>query len=429
MSIFITVGLSIFLAGAGLAQTKISVQPDNGTAVYRAGETATWNVYLEKDGRSFDGPVAYTVKKGGLKVVDRGTLVLKDGKASVSASRSDPGALLMQLQLDDMGFEIDDRLRRQAGGGAIFDYGKIRPSAEEPADFDAFWQSKLAELAAVPMNVRLEQVDNSEVDLWKISMDNIRGTKIYGHIAKPKNAKGKLPAVANFDAAGVRAADPNKVVQDARKGWLSIHIIAHSIDAYREPAFYEALSNGELKDYTAVGREDRETSYFLRMLLGTVRCVDYLSERDDWDGKVLRVNGGSQGGWQSIAAAALSPKVTLLTANVPAGCDHTGRLADRDCGWPKAFWNNEKALEVSKYYDNVFFARRINCPAIIAVGAIDPVCPPEGVCAMFNQLAGPKRLVVLVTGAHNGIGNQPIRDLLDGLDGAMRSGEPLPGLE
>lgn len=417
------------LAGAAWAQTKISIQPDNGTAVYRSGDTVTWRIDLEKDGAPYSGPVNYVVKKDGLAVVESGTLDVKNGKASVSASRSDPGALLMKLQFNSNDWKLNKRLWQKAAGGALFDYEKVKPSAEEPDDFDAFWKSKLAELAAVPMNVKLEKIDNAEVDLWKISMDNIRGTKIYGHIARPKNGKGKFPAIANFEGAGVRAADPLKVIRDARNGWLSMNVIAHSIDAYREPEYYQKLSEGELKSYNAMGRDDREKCYFLRMLLGTVRCVNYLSQRPDWNGEVLRVSGGSQGGWQSIAAAALNPKVTVLTANVPAGCDHTGKLVNREPGWPKAFGPDEASFETSKYYDCVNFAARVHCPALIGVGAIDPTCPADGVAAMFNRLAGPKRLVVLPTGAHGGVGHQPWYDLMKKLDGDLRNGSRLPGVE
>lgn len=429
MPAFTSFGLLIVLAGSALGQTTISIQPDNGTAIYHAGDSGMWSIDLERDGKPFNGPVKYVVKKGGLTDVDSGTLNVENGKASVSASRSDPGALLMLLQLNPEEWKLDNHLRQMAAGGALFDYEKIEPSADEPDDFDAFWESKLAELAAVPMNARLEKIEHAEVDLWKISMDNIRGTKIYGHIARPKNAEGKLPAIATFEGAGVRAANPNPVVQRAKNGWLSMQVIAHSIDAYREPDYYTQLSNGELKSYNAIGRDDREECYFLRMLLATVRCVDYLAQHPDWNGEVLRVNGGSQGGMQALAAAALNPNVTLVTANVVAGCDHTGRLVHREPGWPKVFGPDEASLETSTYYDCVNLAHRISCPTLIGVGVIDRTCPPEGVCAMYNRLTGPKRLVVLPVGAHGGVGHQPWSDLLNGLDAAMRSGNPLPGVE
>lgn len=422
--------LLIFCFGGNVfSQTNISIQPTNGTAIYTICERAKWDIYIEKDSVPYDGDIGFEIKKGGLKVVDQGRLILKNGKASIQASRSDAGALIMCLNVESKEWDLDKKQIMAASGGGIFNYENIKPSAEMPADFNIFWNNKLAELDEVPMNARLEKIENDNVDLWKITLDNIRGTKIYGHLAKPKNVQGKLPAMACFEGAGVRAANENRVIGHARNGWLVINIIAHSIPPDREPDFYTKLSNGKLKDYAGIGRENRDSCYFLRMMLATSRIVDYLAQHPDWNGDVLRVNGGSQGGWQSIAAAYLNPKVTLLTAKVPAGCDHTGYLVEREPGWPKAFCKEKEAIETSKYFDAVNFARSIHCPALIGVGAIDPVCPPEGVCAMFNQLKGPKHLLILANGAHGGVGHKPYYDFMAKWDKEWQSDEATLKLE
>ena len=43
----------------------------------------------------------------------------------------------------------------------------------------------------------------------------------------------------------------------------------------------------------------------------------------------------------------------------------------------------------------VNFAPRIKCPALVSLGLIDTVCRPTGIYAAFNQIPGPKELVVL----------------------------------
>jgi hypothetical protein len=55
---------------------------------------------------------------------------------------------------------------------------KIQPALPCPNAFDAFWDSKLQDLAAVAMNPKLEPGESSKpnVDYFKITMDNnIRG--------------------------------------------------------------------------------------------------------------------------------------------------------------------------------------------------------------------------------------------------------------
>ena len=146
------------------------------------------------------------------------------------------------------------------------------------------------------------------------------------------------------------------------------------------------------------------------MFLSCYRGADYLTQRPDWDGKTLIVSGTSQGGYQTLVTAGLHPKVTAAMALVPAGCDHTGLLAERAPGWPN--WNlntgrtdAREALEASRYYDAVNFAARIRCPLLVGVGLIDETCPPAGVIAAFNQTHGPRELVVLPRSNHHGDGN------------------------
>jgi cephalosporin-C deacetylase-like acetyl esterase len=51
------------------------------------------------------------------------------------------------------------------------------------------------------------------------------------------------------------------------------------------------------------------------------------------------------------------------------------------------------------------FAPRITCPALVGVGLIDVTCPPEGVLATFNQMKGPKKIVILPLAGHGGDAN------------------------
>jgi cephalosporin-C deacetylase-like acetyl esterase len=143
------------------------------------------------------------------------------------------------------------------------------------------------------------------------------------------------------------------------------------------------------------------------MYLSCYSAAEYLASRDDWDGKTLVVCGGSQGGLQSVMTAAIEPKITAVMADVPAGCDLTGPVVDRACGWP-GWYNNvqgkdaEKVRNAGRYFDVVNFASRVKVPTLVGVGLIDTTCPPSGVMAMFNQLGGPKELVIMPGAGHSG---------------------------
>ena len=180
--------------------------------------------------------------------------------------------------------------------------------------------------------------------------------------------------------------------------------MAHDLPFDQPQEFYKKIASTTLKDYPAIGNDDREKSYFLRMYLGCYRAADYLANRPDWDGRTMVVTGTSQGGQQSIITAAISPKITALMADVPAGCDPTGLAVDRMPGWPYSGGNMANArkpnvAETSRYFDAVNFASRVKCPALVATGLIDVTCPPAGVLAACNQFQGPKEVLIMVNAA------------------------------
>ena len=395
------------LLGAAIdaaAAPKVQISPNNETGVYEPGQGVTWNIVVTDDGKPVEGKLAYDVRKGGLTSVAAETIELQAGKAQVAAKRDGPGTLLLTVK-----YKPEGGKELVAYGGAAYAPAKIVASAPPPDDFDDFWNAKIKELDAVPMNVKLEPVDigDTKVEYFKVTLDNVRGTKIYGQIAKPAG-QTKLPASLQVQWAGVYPLQKDWVVGHARNGWLAMNISAHDLPVDEPAEFYTAQAGKELNDYPGQGNDDRETSYFLRMFLSCRRAVDYLTQHPDWDGKALVVHGGSQGGYQAIVTAGLHPAVTALAANVPAGCDHTGKQAGRSPGWPNwasRTWqkkDEQKMLAASRYFDALNFATRVKCPALVGIGLVDTTCPVEGVLATCNQMHGPKQLILMPQADHSG---------------------------
>ncbi len=390
---------------AAQAEPKLQVVPDASSGVYESGKDATWTILLMDGDKPLSGKVAYSVRKGGLTEISSGTVELEDGKAKVVAKRDDPGTLLLSAKIKPEGAAKE----LTALGGAAYEPAKIRASTIPPADFDEFWKAKIAELDAVPMNVQLEKVDvgDPKVEYFKITMDNIRGAKIYGQLAKPAG-KSALPGLLQVQWAGVYPMDRNWVIGPARNGWLALNISAHDLPIDQPAEFYQAKAGKELNDYPGIGNEDRDTSYFLRMFLSCRRAVDYLAQHPDWNKQALVVQGGSQGGYQALVTAGLHPAVTALAANVPAGCDHTGKQAGRSPGWPNwagRTWQGKseaKMLAAAPYFDAMNFATRIKCPALVGLGLVDTVCPPEGIFATCNQIQSEKKVIIMPQADHGG---------------------------
>jgi cephalosporin-C deacetylase len=389
------------LAGATCLAQEIVITPQKTNGVYEVGEKIRWRVEAKREAATNVTSVRYVLKKGGWTVTRQGKLELANGAASLETSLDEPGTILAEFEAD----VAAKKIKAQAGAAIAPD--KIRPSAAPPADFEAFWTAKLEELKAVPPNPTLEPDESGKatVDYFNIQMDNIRGSHIYGQLAKPKK-EGKFPAMLIVQWAGVYGLPKWNVVGQAERGWLALNIMAHDLPFDKPEDFYKQAAQTTLRDYVAVGNQDREKSYFLRMYLSCYRAADYLSQRPDWDGRTMVVTGTSQGGLQAIMTAAIHPKITALMANVPAGCDRTGPLVGRAAGWPGWYGQNgtgREITETSRYYDVMNFAPRVKCPALVAVGLIDVTCPPSGVFATCNQFQGPKEMVVMVTSGHQDV--------------------------
>lgn len=386
---------------AALAADAVVFTPAKATGSYDVGEKVSWRVEAGA-GAGVEGTAKYVLKAGGLTVLREGTLDLAAGPATVEVTLDAPNTLLLEVRARVAGKE------QRFLAGAVVAPEKIRPSMPRPDDFDAFWESKLKDLAAVPANVRLEEADAGKpsVEYFKVTMDNVGGTHIYGQLARPKKEAGaKFPALLIVQWAGVYGLPKGNVVNRAEQGWLALNIMAHDLPFDRDEAFYRQAAATTLKDYVAIGNTDREKSYFLRMYLACYRAADYLAHREDWDGRTLVVMGTSQGGQQSVVTAGFHPKITAMIAHVPAGCDVTAEKAGRAFGFPyfaahARRQKDVKILEVGRYFDAMNFAYRIKCPALVSVGLIDETCPPSGVLAACNQMQGPKEVLLMINSAH-----------------------------
>ncbi len=282
-----------------------------------------------------------------------------------------------------------------------------------PDDFDAFWDARLDALADVPMdavmllgNVPPEQIPAGLV-YTQFSLAVSPAQRVRGQLAHPNRPGERFPALVTFQWAGVYPLSPFFVTGPAAEGWLCVNVSAHDLPIDEPAAFYNERVAGPLKNYWSLGADDREGSYFLRMFLGTRRALDFVREHPAWDGRILVVQGTSQGATQALVAAALEPRVTAVLANVPALSDHHAEQFGRPAGFP--FWLNQvedrdpgAVANAALYYDLVHFAPRIKAPVLLSAGERDTVCPPQGITRVARALAGPVEFILMPDTDHPG---------------------------
>jgi cephalosporin-C deacetylase len=371
-----------------LAQ-QLTLKPFKATGIYGIGEKVGWTISPP----ATSGEYTYTIKKNNFDVIKTGKLDFSSGPATIEISLDEPAMVYVTVAKQG---------EKNIFAGAAVAPEELRPSVSRPGDFDEFWESKIKMLEAIPENAVLTPAESgrADVEYATITMDHINGTHVHGQIAKPKR-EGKFPAMVIFQWASPPYPLQKPWVTDrAAEGWLALNIEPHDVLPDQPKAYYAALPQS-LKNYQAIGMDDRDKSYFLQMYLADYRAVDYLAGRSDWDGKTLIVMGTSMGGQQSLCVAGLNPKVTGVIVEEPSGCDTNGPLHGRASGYPNFPSNNPKIMETALYFDAVNFAPHIKVPSLVAMGFVDTIAPPVGVWTAFNQIQGPKEVAPMVDAPHN----------------------------
>ncbi|MDR1281098.1 MAG: acetylxylan esterase [Opitutaceae bacterium] len=387
------------------ADYVLGIEADRPDAIYRQGETVTFRITLRhRQNPAAAGEVEWLISRDGVPPVKKGTVAIRDGRATVTGTLDEPGFLRCAVTFKTPG------KNHTAVAGAAIDPLAIKPGMPPPDDFDAFWDAQKKRLAAIPVNPRLTPVpapaDRPGIEVFDLQAD-CAGAPVSGYYSRPIGAKpGGHPARLCVDGAGVRGADLLASARWAGRGVISLAINAHGIPNGKPREFYVDLERGALKNYRHEGRESRDTCYFLGMFLRVQRALDFLASQPEWDGRTLMIEGGSQGGAQAMAGAALDPRVTFYTAMVTAMCDHGGMVAGRVAGWPRLVpvhngVPDPAVLQAARYFDMVNFAPRIKARGYFWVGFVDSTCPPTTVYAAYNQLTAPGEMIHAIGSAHS----------------------------
>ncbi|MBO7147650.1 MAG: acetylxylan esterase [Lentisphaeria bacterium] len=376
-------GISALLLGAPV----ISGATSDGRLFYKKGETAVFFLRLEGLETSKPKPVKWVWKlKRDYEQPLEGTADYVHGKP-----------LILNISLPHAGFvHISARLvmadgsvmripkQKEYSGGLGFSMEECRANPA-PEDFDEFWADQLKKLEKVPMKPIIKEVPS-----------NIKGSRCYavevpclgprpvtGYLVIPEGAKkGSLPAMAVFHGYSYKRHTPPKSV--AEQQLITFNINAHGMKLDMTPEEF-AATQPAFKDYAFSKTENsnRETAYFYGMTLRVARALQFIKTLPEWNGKELIVNGGSQGGLQSIWAASLDKDVTLCQILIPWCCDLGGISKGRYSGkWRIPY------VPALDYFDAAIHAKRIKARVEVSrAGMGDHECPPSGIAAFYNNLS------------------------------------------
>lgn len=404
---------SLHLAGVSAAQSKtgqiyVRVVTDHPDWTYQLGEPVKFQINVIRDGHPVRGAqLRYTIGPEMLTpVIDRTVTVPQEGLTLEGGTMKEPGFLRCIATV-----EMNGKVYRGLAT-AGFKPDDIKPTTEDPGDFDVFWQKGKETLAQLPLDAKLTllpELSTSAVNVYHVNLQNIgadgKTSRLYGILCEPRG-EGKYPALLAVPGAGVRPY--RGLINLAEKGIITFQIGIHGVPVNLEQQVYDSLGAGALAGYPTFNLDDKERYYYRRVYLGCVRANDFLVSLPKWDGKNLAVTGGSQGGALSIVTAGLDQRVKGLAAFYPALSDLTGYLHKRAGGWPHMFraegegsHRTKQKIGISHYYDVVNFARRVKAPGLYSWGFNDEVCPPTSMYAAYNVIPGPKELLLALETGHN----------------------------
>ena len=400
---------------SGAFKADISLNKTDG--FYKCGEKAVCKILIKKDGKPLAGDTLRVILK------DEGKVILKkdfktDGKpVSIAHTLTHPGWLYFGVEL------LDENGNPRSGKGirkhrlkptiiteigAIFDAGKIRGTADKPADFDSFWQQKRAALDKIPLKAKLTPLPSGDKNVKLYAMEIPCGISrpATGYLAVPANAKkGSTPAIVEFLSWSSVDASRKSAVNKAKQGFLSIHATWHGFPVGKPKSFYQKSIPPVIRG----GRkfiDDRDKWVMGEVYLRVMRALDFIKSRPEWDHKTLVAAGGSLGGAQAAAAAALDKDVTIALVGVPCFAEFDTRKSGRIKSIPHrtapaVLKGDTKPLEAAAYYDLVHLAQYITCEIFVCTGFTDQLCPPSNVIAFYNAL-NPKCRKTLSTNPRTG---------------------------
>lgn len=404
---------------------------DKNPLSYEPGETMTFTLTLENlDGQLPAGEYFLGWKRSGDDgIIESGKFNLTGEPFVYSTKLDKAGFVRLQADVIDKrgkrymkkftgdartpeGKEAMNRYERQSkavffDGGAGVKIETLR-SEPEPKDFDEFWAKQYARLDKVPIKSDMVEVPcaNPKLRSYAVRVDCAGLRPVTGYLSIPKAVDEDKTFPARLEThgySGNRCTHTKPAL--VRDKAIVFNINAHGLklvefgatEADTKALRWETRSHDMPYAFDPKQNEDPETAYFNGMVLRVKRALQYLKTVKGWNGKDLIASGDSQGGLQTIWAAACGEGVTRAESGVPWNCDMytNGKLRkDSTLKLASNVWYIPW-VDALGYYDAANFGKRIpkSCRTIITrAGLGDYCCPPTGVAKLWNNIPGDKQI-------------------------------------
>lgn len=282
----------------------------------------------------------------------------------------------------------------------LLTYGGRTPC---PADFDAYWEDGLAQMAAVDPSPALTQAEfeHPMLDCFHLTFTGTGGARVYAKYLRPKAIAGTLPAILCFHG-----------YSGASEGWAALSMWAAAgfcvaaIDVRGQGGRSQdvgGVTGNTLQGQIIRGLEEQDPRklLFRHIFLDTALLARVVSGFPEVDATRLAARGGSQGGGLTMACAAL--------ADIKAAAPAYPFLSDYQRVWELDL-AEDAYVELKQYFrrfdpthsrqqeiftklgyiDIQHLAKRIKGKVHMFTGLMDKICPPSTQFACYNKITSQK---------------------------------------
>lgn len=293
---------------------------------------------------------------------------------------------------------------------------KFQGRNPKPADFDAYWERGLKEMRAVDAKVELvpSRFQVSTAECFDLYYTGVRGARIHAKYLRPKNTKGKNPAIVLLHGYSGDAGDWHDKLAYVSQGYSVVAMDCRGQGGTSEDV--GGVKGTTLHGHIIRGLDDHPDNLLFRHIyLDAAQLAGIVMEMPEVDGTRVGVHGGSQGGGLTLACSALEPRVKQLAPFFPFLCDYKRvwemDLAKDAYGELKDFFRHhdprhEREEEIFTrlgYIDCQYLAPRIRGEVLMFTGLMDNICPPSTQFAAYNKITAKKNVVIYPDFGHEGL--------------------------
>lgn len=285
-----------------------------------------------------------------------------------------------------------------------------------PSDFDAYWDSAVAEMKAVDAAATRVRVDfeNPIADCYDYTFTGVGGARIYAKLLIPKNLKAEraAPAAVSFHGYyGASSANWTDYFTLVAAGFVVAAIDCRGQAGRSEdvgPAVLTTIRGQIIRGL----KEDAQKLTYRSIFLDCAQLAGLLIDMPEVNPARVVAYGGSQGGALTLACAALEPRIVKLASAFPFLSDYYRvwemDLAEGPYEELRTFFrqqdpNHKREKELFTmlgYIDICNLAPRIKGETLMAMSLMDKICPPSTQFAAYNNIAAKKSNIIYYDYGH-----------------------------